>query len=288
MNKLAIIGGSGLYSIEGIKNEKWLSVDTPWGKPSDEILEVEIEKKIVYFLPRHARGHKINPSNINFRANIDALKQLGVTDILSISAVGSLKEELEPGKFVLVDQFIDRTFARTKTFFDSEIVAHVSMAKPTSLGLMKACDTALKKLNLKYKTGGTYLVMEGPQFSSFAESNLYRSWGCDVIGMTNMPEAKLAREAEIRYTTVAMVTDYDCWHEDHDDVSVEQVIKTLVGNAEKAKKMIVEVVKNFEEFIDPKDPANNCLDTALITDRSHWTDETKKKLKNIAGRVLGN
>ena len=288
MNKLAIIGGSGLYSIEGIKNEKWLSVDTPWGNPSDEILEVEIENKIVYFLPRHARGHKINPSNINFRANIDALKQLGVTDILSISAVGSLKEELEPGKFVLVDQFIDRTFARTKTFFNNEIVAHVSMAKPTSPGLMKACDTALKKLDLKYKTGGTYLVMEGPQFSSLAESNLYRSWGCDVIGMTNMPEAKLAREAEIRYTTVAMVTDYDCWHEDHDDVSVEQVIKTLVGNAEKAKKMIVEVVKNFEEFIDPKDPANNCLDTALITDRSHWTDETKKKLKNIAGRVLGN
>ena len=288
MNKLAIIGGSGLYSIEGIKNEKWLSISTPWGNPSDEILEVEIENKIVYFLPRHARGHKINPSNINFRANIDALKQLGVTDILSISAVGSLKEELEPGKFVLVDQFIDRTFARVKTFFDNEIVAHVSMAKPTSPGLMKACDTALKKLDLKYKTGGTYLVMEGPQFSSLAESNLYRSWNCDVIGMTNMPEAKLAREAEIRYTTVAMVTDYDCWHEDHDDVSVEQVIKTLVGNAEKAKKMIVEVVKNFEEFIDPKDPANNCLDTALITDRSHWTDETKKKLKNIAGRVLGN
>jgi len=288
MNKLAIIGGSGLYSIEGIKNEKWLSISTPWGNPSDEILEVEIENKIVYFLPRHARGHKINPSNINFRANIDALKQLGVTDILSISAVGSLKEELEPGKFVLVDQFIDRTFARVKTFFDNEIVAHVSMAKPTSPGLKKACDTALKKLDLKYKTGGTYLVMEGPQFSSLAESNLYRSWGCDVIGMTNMPEAKLAREAEIRYTTVAMVTDYDCWHEDHDDVSVEQVIKTLVGNAEKAKKMIVEVVKNFEEFIDPKDPANNCLDTALITDRSHWTDETKKKLKNIAGRVLGN
>ncbi len=288
MNKLAIIGGSGLYSIEGIKNEKWLSVSTPWGEPSDEILEVEIENKIIYFLPRHSRGHKINPSNINFRANIDALKQLGVTDILSISAVGSLKEELEPGKFVLVDQFIDRTFARVKTFFDSEIVAHVSMAKPTSPGLMKACDTALKKLDLKYKIGGTYLVMEGPQFSSLAESNLYRSWGCDVIGMTNMPEAKLAREAEIRYTTVAMVTDYDCWHEDHDDVSVEQVIKTLVGNAEKAKTMIVEVVKNFEEFIDPKDPANNCLDTALITDRSHWTDETKKKLKNIAGRVLGN
>src|SRR6056300_2020651 len=238
MNKLAIIGGSGLYSIEGIKNEKWLSISTPWGNPSDEILEVEIENKIVYFLPRHARGHKINPSNINFRANIYALKQLGVTDILSISAVGSLKEELEPGKFVLVDQFIDRTFARVKTFFDNEIVAHVSMAKPTSPGLMKACDTALKKLDLKYKTGGTYLVMEGPQFSSLAESNLYRIWGCDVIGMTNMPEAKLAREAAICYSSLAMVTDYDCWHPDHDNVSVEQVISTLLSNSDKSKAVV--------------------------------------------------
>ena len=286
MNKLAIIGGSGLYNIDGIKDEKWLNVDTPWGKPSDQILEAKIEDKQVYFLPRHARGHKINPTNINFRANIDALKQLGVTDIVSVSAVGSLKEELEPGKFVLVDQFIDRTFARVKTFFDKEIVAHVSMAKPTSSGLMKACEEVLKKLNLKYKFGGTYLVMEGPQFSSLAESNLYRSWGCDVIGMTNMPEAKLAREAEIRYTSVAMVTDYDCWHEDHEDVSVEQVIKTLLSNADNARKMIVEVVKNFENFIDTKDPANNCLDTAIITDRSHWTESTKQELKNIAGRVL--
>ena len=286
MNKLAIIGGSGLYNIDGIKDEKWLNIDTPWGKPSDQILEAKIEDKQVYFLPRHARGHKINPSNINFRANIDALKQLGVTDIISVSAVGSLKEELEPGKFVLVDQFIDRTFARVKTFFDKEIVAHVSMAKPTSPGLMKACEEVLKKLNLKHKVSGTYLVMEGPQFSSLAESNLYRSWGCDVIGMTNMPEAKLAREAEIRYTSVAMVTDYDCWHEDHEDVSVEQVIKTLLSNADNARKMIVEVVKNFENFIDPKDPANNCLDTAIITDRSHWTETTKQELKNIAGRVL--
>src|SRR5210317_2557581 len=166
MNKLAIIGGSGLYSIEGIKNEKWLSISTPWGNPSDEILEVEIENKIVYFLPRHARGHKINPSNINFRANIDALKQLGVTDIISVSAVGSLKENLEPGKFVIVDQFIDRTFARSKTFFDEEIVAHVSMAKPISPGLMKTCETVLQKLNIPFQKGGTYLVMEGPQFSS--------------------------------------------------------------------------------------------------------------------------
>ena len=288
MNKLAIIGGSGLYNIDGIKDEKWITVKTPWGEPSDQILEAKIDNKQIYFLPRHSRGHKINPSNINFRANIDALKQLGVTDILSVSAVGSLKEELEPGKFVLVDQFIDRTFARVKTFFDKEIVAHVSMAKPISTGLMKACEAVLRKINLKHQVGGTYLVMEGPQFSSLAESNLYRSWGCDVIGMTNMPEAKLAREAEIRYASVAMVTDYDCWHEDHDDVSVDQVIKTLLGNAENARKMIVEVVKSFEEHIDPKDPATNCLDTAIITDKSNWTESTQKQLKNIAGRVYKN
>tara|TARA_B100000941_G_C28468280_1_gene534897 strand:+ start:371 stop:1246 length:876 start_codon:yes stop_codon:yes gene_type:complete len=285
MNKLAIIGGSGLYDIDGIKDEKWITVNTPWGKPSDQILEAKIDSKQIYFLPRHSRGHKINPTNINFRANIDALKQLGVTDILSVSAVGSLKENLEPGKFVIVDQFIDRTFDRVKTFFDKEIVAHVSMAKPISPGLMKACEVTLKKINLKHKVGGTYLVMEGPQFSSLAESKLYRSWGCDVIGMTNMPEAKLAREAEIRYASVAMVTDYDCWHEDHDDVSVDQVIKTLLSNADNARKMIVEVVKNFEEHIDPKDPATNCLDTAIITDKSHWTETTIKQLKNIAGRI---
>ena len=288
MNKLAIIGGSGLYNIDGIKDEKWITVKTPWGEPSDQILEAKIDNKQIYFLPRHSRGHKINPSNINFRANIDALKQLGVTDILSVSAVGSLKEELEPGKFVLVDQFIDRTFARVKTFFDKEIVAHVSMAKPISPGLIKACENVLRKINLKHQVGGTYLVMEGPQFSSLAESKLYRSWGCDVIGMTNMPEAKLAREAEIRYASVAMVTDYDCWHEDHDDVSVDQVIKTLIGNADNARKMIVEVVKSFEEHIDPKDPAINCLDTAIITDKSNWTETTIKQLKNIAGRVFKN
>ena len=288
MNKLAIIGGSGLYNIDGIKDEKWITVKTPWGEPSDRILEAKIDNKKIYFLPRHSRGHKINPSNINFRANIDALKQLGVTDILSVSAVGSLKEELEPGKFVLVDQFIDRTFARVKTFFDKEIVAHVSMAKPISPGLIKACEAVLRKIDLKHQVGGTYLVMEGPQFSSLAESKLYRSWGCDVIGMTNMPEAKLAREAEIRYASVAMVTDYDCWHEDHDDVSVDQVIKTLIGNADNARKMIVEVVKSFEEHIDPKDPAINCLDTAIITDKLNWTESTKKQLKNIAGRVFKN
>ena len=286
MNKLGIIGGSGLYSIEGLEDSQWIKVDTPWGSPSDAILQAKLNEKEIFFLPRHGRGHKINPSNINFRANIDALKQLGVTDILSMSAVGSLKEDLEPGKFVLVDQFIDRTFARVKTFFNEEIVAHVSMAKPISPGLMKTCEKVLKKLNIPFQQGGTYLVMEGPQFSSLAESKLYRSWGCDVIGMTNMPEAKLAREAEIRYASVAMVTDFDCWHPDHEDVSVNQVIKTLLGNAKKAKKVVAEVLMSFEEDIDPQDPSNNCLDVAIITDKKYWTKETIKNLSNVAGRVL--
>jgi len=286
MNKLGIIGGSGLYSMEGLEDSKWIKIDTPWGNPSDEILQAKLNGKEICFLPRHARGHKINPSNINFRANIDALKQLGVTDIISMSAVGSLKENLEPGKFVIVDQFIDRTFARVKTFFDKEIVAHVSMAKPISPGLMKTCETVLQKLNIPFQKGGTYLVMEGPQFSSLAESNLYRSWGADVIGMTNMPEAKLAREAEIRYATVAMVTDFDCWHPDHEDVSVEQVVKTLFDNAEKAKKVVAELLLSFEADIDEKDPANKCLDIAIITDKKAWTKETLNKLSTIAGRVL--
>ena len=286
MSKLGIIGGSGLYNMEGLEDSKWIKVNTPWGSPSDEILKAKLKGKEIFFLPRHGRGHKINPSNINFRANIDALKQLGVTDIISMSAVGSLKENLEPGKFVIIDQFIDRTFARVKTFFDKEIVAHVSMAKPTSPGLMKTCGKVLKKLNIPFQKGGPYLVMEGPQFSTLAESNLYRSWGLDVIGMTNMPEAKLAREAEIRYATVAMVTDFDCWHPDHEAVSVEQVIKTLLSNAEKAKKVVAEVLMSFEEDIDAKDPANHCLDVAIITDKKVWTKETIKNLSNIAGRVL--
>ena len=286
MNKLGIIGGSGLYNMEGLENSKWIKVNTPWGNPSDDILRAEFKGKEIFFLPRHGRGHTINPSNINFRANIDALKQLGVTDIISMSAVGSLKENLEPGTFVIVDQFIDRTFARVKTFFDKEIVAHVSMAKPTSPGLMNTCEKVLKKLNIPFQKGGTYLVMEGPQFSTYAESNLYRSWGLDVIGMTNMPEAKLAREAEIRYATVAMVTDFDCWHKEHEDVSVEQVITTLLSNAEQAKKVVAEVVLSFEEDIDAKDPANHCLDVAIITDKKVWTKETIKNLSNIAGRIL--
>ena len=284
--KLGIIGGSGLYKMDGFEKYKWKKINTPWGKPSDEILLASLEKEEICFIPRHSRGHKINPTNINFRANIDAMKQLGVTDIISVSAVGSLKEDLEPGKFIIVDQFIDRTFSRVKTFFDEEIVAHVSMAKPTSAGLSNCCEAALKKLNIAHQVGGTYVVMEGPQFSTLAESNLYRTWGADVIGMTNMPEAKLAREAEIRYSTVAMVTDYDCWHPDHDEVDVSMVIQTLMKNAANAQNMIKEIIKTFKEYSVEKDPANDCLDVAIITDTKLRSKKTIKKLKNIAGRAL--
>ena len=285
-NKLAIIGGSGLYDVEEFKNREFIKLNTPWGNPSDEILKTSFNNKEIFFLPRHGRGHVISPSKINFRANIDALKQLGVSDIVSVSAVGSLKEELPPGKFVIIDQFIDRTFAREKTFFDDEIVAHVSMAQPTSIGLMKACEEAIKKGNIDYQRGGTYVVMEGPQFSTLAESNLYRSWDADVIGMTNMPEAKLAREAEIRYASVSMVTDFDCWHPEHENVDVQQVVKVLLSNAEKAKKMIKNIADNFERYIDPKDPTNNCLDVAIITSPKKRTQKTINKLKTVAGRVL--
>ena len=284
--KLGIIGGSGLYKMEGFEKTKWKKVKSSWGQPSDDLMLAKLNDIDICFLPRHSRGHKISPTNINFRANIDAMKQQGVTDIISVSAVGSLKENLSPGTFVIVDQFIDRTFSRVKTFFDEEIVAHVSMAKPTSKSLGECCESALKKLNISYQMGGTYVVMEGPQFSTLAESNLYRSWKADVIGMTNMPEAKLAREAEIRYCTVAMVTDYDCWHSEHDEVDVAMVIKTLQKNAANAQNMVKEIIKTFKDFSVDKDPANNCLDTAIITDPKLRTKKTIKKLQYIAGRVL--
>ena len=285
-NKLAIIGGSGLYDVEEFKYRELIKLNTPWGMPSDNILKIIYNGKEIYFLPRHGKGHSISPSKINFRANIDALKQLGVTDIVSVSAVGSLKENLPPGKFVVVVQFIDRTFARNKTFFDDEIVAHVSMAHPTSNGLMNACEDAIKKENIEYQRGGTYIAMEGPQFSTLAESNLYRSWNADVIGMTNMPEAKLAREAEIRYASVSMVTDFDCWHPDHESVDVKQVVKVLLENAEKAKAMIKNIIDNYENHIDLNDKTNNCLDVAIITAPEKRTQKTIDKLKTIAGRVL--
>jgi 5'-methylthioadenosine phosphorylase len=284
--KLGIIGGSGLYKMDGFEKTKWKKINTSWGKPSDDVLIAKLGEEEICFIPRHARGHIINPSNINFRANLDAMKQLGVTDIVSVSAVGSLREDLSPGTFVIVDQFIDRTFARNKTFFDEEIIAHVSMAKPVCKSLGVCCETALKKLKISHQMNGTYVAMEGPQFSTLAESNLYRSWGADVIGMTNMPEAKLAREAEIRYCTVAMVTDYDCWHPDHDVVDVTMVVKTLNKNALNAQNMIKEVIKTFKDYSVDNDPTNNCLDAAIITDSKLRSKKTVNKLKYIAGRFF--
>ena len=284
--KLGIIGGSGLYKMDGFEKTKWKKINTSWGKPSDDVLIAKLGEEEICFIPRHARGHIINPSNINFRANLDAMKQLGVTDIVSVSAVGSLREDLSPGTFVIVDQFIDRTFARNKTFFDEEIIAHVSMAKPVCKSLGECCESALKKLKISHQMSGTYITMEGPQFSTLAESNLYRSWGADVIGMTNMPEAKLAREAEIRYCTVAMVTDYDCWHPDHDVVDVTMVVKTLNKNALNAQNMIKEVIKTFKDYSVDNDPTNNCLDQAIITDPKLRSKKTKNKLKYIAGRFF--
>ncbi|MBI2320244.1 MAG: S-methyl-5'-thioadenosine phosphorylase, partial [Betaproteobacteria bacterium] len=226
---LGVIGGSGLYDIDGLRAKRWVKVASPFGEPSDEILCGEFASQPMAFLPRHGRGHRLPPSDINFRANIDALKRLGVTEVISVSAVGSLREHLHPGMFVIVDQFIDKTFARDKSFFGTGLVAHVSMAHPVCERLAGHLEEAIRESGIEMARGGTYLVMEGPQFSSLAESELYRTWNCDVIGMTNMPEAKLAREAEMCYATVAMVTDYDCWHPHHDDVSVDAIVKVLLA-----------------------------------------------------------
>jgi 5'-methylthioadenosine phosphorylase len=284
---IGILGGSGLYNIEGLSNTKWVDVESPWGKPSDQFLTGEFEGTKVVFLPRHGRGHKHSPTTLNYRANIDALKRLGVTDILSLSAVGSLKEELPPGHFVIVDQFIDRTFARAKSFFESGMVAHVSMAHPVCPRLGDALEASARELGLPVTRGGTYLTMEGPQFSTLAESNLYRSWGCSVIGMTNMPEAKLAREAEICYATVAMVTDYDCWHEDHEAVTVDQVVKVLFGNADKARSLVKSVLPKIGAGRGPC-PAgcDRALEYALITAPDARDPAALEKLDAVAGRVL--
>jgi 5'-methylthioadenosine phosphorylase len=284
---IGIIGGSGVYDIAGLENKRWEKVESSFGEPSDELLFGELNGVKLAFLPRHGRGHKIPPSEINFRANIDVLKRVGVSDVISVSAVGSLREHLTPGTFVIVDQFIDRTFARNKSFFGTGLVAHVSMAHPVCKRLGDHIEAAAKEANISALRGGTYLVMEGPQFSSLAESELYRSWGCDVIGMTNMPEAKLAREAELCYATIAMVTDYDCWHPDHDDVTVEQIIKVLLANADKAKTLVKHVVPRVGT--DAKACECGCrtaLQYALITAPEARDAEMKKKLQAIAGRVL--
>src|SRR5229473_5358047 len=266
MTVLGIIGGSGIYHVAGLKNEQWRRVASPFGETSDEFLFGELDGLEVVFVPRHGRGHFHPPSSINYRANIDALKRIGVTDILSLSACGSLREDLPPGHFVVVDQFIDRTFAREKSFFGEGLVAHVSMAHPTCGRLAEAVHACAQEAKFPVKLGGTYLVMEGPQFSSLAESNLYRSWGCDVIGMTNMPEAKLAREAELPYATIAIATDYDCWHESQEDVTVEAILAVLNQSLETTKLLITKLAASLP---DPeKSPARHALRTAVLTDRS--------------------
>lgn len=285
---LGIVGGSGLYDLPGISNARWERVESPWGHPSDDILFAEIDGLPIRFLPRHGRGHRVSPTHINYRANIDALKRAGVTDLVSVSACGSLKEEYPPGHFVIVDQFIDRTFQREKSFFGAGCVAHVSVADPISPGLADRVYAACQKTGIDVSKGGTYLVMEGPQFSTRAESNLYRSWGCSVIGMTNMPEAKLAREAEICYATVAMVTDYDCWHEDHDEVDVASVIAVMKGNTEKAQRAILELAKTFPRAHEPCPiGSDKALEVAIITGPEARDPAILKKLDAIAGRVLG-
>jgi 5'-methylthioadenosine phosphorylase len=284
---IGIIGGSGLYDIEGLSETVWEKIATPWGDPSDALLTGKFQGIKVVFLPRHGRGHKISPTGLNYRANIHAMKSLGVTDLISLSAVGSLKAELPPGHFVIVDQFIDRSFAREKSFFGNGCVAHVSMAHPVCPRIGDALQEAATELGLPFTRGGTYLVMEGPQFSTLAESNLYRSWDCAVIGMTNMPEAKLAREAEINYATVAMVTDYDCWHEDHDAVTVDAVVKVLFENADKARNLVKTVIPKLGA---PRPVCaagcDQALQYALITAPEARDPEVLKKLTVVAGRVL--
>ena len=284
---IGIIGGSGIYDIDGLENKAWRRVHTPWGDPSDELLEGWLGGVRCVFLPRHGRGHRLSPSHLNYRANIDALKRAGCTDIISLSAVGSLKAELAPGHFVIVDQFIDRSFAREKSFFGQGCVAHVSVAHPVCARLGDALETAATGLGLPVTRGGSYLVMEGPQFSTKAESELYRSWGCSVIGMTNMPEAKLAREAELCYATVAMVTDFDCWHPDHDAVTVDMVVKVLFANADNARALVKTLVPALQA---PRGPCaagcDRALEYALITAPDRRDPDLMAKLDAVAARML--
>ena len=286
---IGVIGGSGVYQIDGLKNVRWKRVASPFGVPSDELCFAELEGQPFVFLPRHGRGHRVPPSELNFRANIDVLKRAGVTEILSVSACGSLREDLPPGHFVIVDQFIDRTFARNKSFFGTGLVAHVAMADPVCRRLGDHIEAAAKELGIPHSRGGTYMVMEGPQFSTRAESELYRSWGCSVIGMTNMPEAKLAREAEMCYATIAMVTDFDCWHPHHDDVTVEAVIKVLLANADKARALVTHTAPKLHDRAAPCHAGcHTALDTAIITTPDQRDPAMVMKLDAVAGRILGS
>jgi len=286
--KIGIIGGSGIYDIDGLENPTWQQVDTPWGAPSDEVLTGRLDGVEMVFLPRHGRGHVHSPSTVPYRANIDALKRLGVTDVISVSATGSFREEMAPGDFVVVDQFIDRTFAREKSFFGEGCVAHVSVAHPTCPRLSQVVLDLGRAAGITMHAGGTYLAMEGPQFSTLAESRMYReSWGCDVIGMTNMPEAKLAREAELCYASVAMVTDYDSWHPDHGEVDVTQIIATLTGNAEKARKLVsgLPTALGAERAPCPHG-CDRALEYAILTAPDKRDPALLAKLDAVAGRIL--
>ncbi|MEL6617596.1 MAG: S-methyl-5'-thioadenosine phosphorylase [Pseudomonadota bacterium] len=286
--KIAVIGGSGIYDIDGLEQATWTTVDTPWGAPSDQILTGTQDGVDMAFLPRHGRGHVHSPTTVPYRANIDALKRLGVTDVISISACGSFRNNMAPGDFVIVDQFIDRTFAREKSFFGAGCVAHVSVAHPTCPRLSAACLTAARDAGITVHDGGTYLAMEGPQFSTLAESRMYRdSWGADVIGMTNMPEAKLAREAELCYASVAMITDYDSWHPDHGEVDVTQIIQTLMGNADKGRSL----VRGLPALLGPdRAPCphgcDHALEYAILTAPEARDPAMVARLDAVAGRVL--
>ncbi|MGB0959456.1 MAG: S-methyl-5'-thioadenosine phosphorylase [Halocynthiibacter sp.] len=286
--KIGIIGGSGVYDIDGLENATWQKIDTPWGDPSDEILTGVLDGVEMAFLPRHGRGHVHSPSTVPYRANIDALKRIGVTDIISVSACGSFREHMAPGDFVIVDQFIDRTFAREKSFFGTGCVAHVSVAHPTCPRLSEACEVAAKDAGITVHRGGTYLAMEGPQFSTLAESKMYReSWNCDVIGMTNMPEAKLAREAEMDYASVAMITDYDSWHPDHGEVDVTEIIKTLMGNSEKARNLVAKLPALLGKArADCPHGCDKALEFAILTAPEKRDPDLIAKLDAVAGRVL--
>jgi 5'-methylthioadenosine phosphorylase len=284
---LGIIGGSGFYDV-ALDNARSELIDSPWGAPSEALRIGEIAGLPTVFLPRHGRGHPLSPSDINYRANIDVLKRAGVTDLVSVSACGSFREALSPGTFVIVDQFIDRTFARPKSFFGPGCVAHVSVAEPVSPRLADRVEAAARAEAIRFHRGGTYLAMEGPQFSTLAESNLYRSWGCDVIGMTNMPEAKLAREAEICYSTVAMVTDYDSWHPDHGSVDITSIIKVMQANAESARKLVARLAADFPSEHEPCPiGSDTALEHAIITAPEARDPQLVAKLDAVAGRVLG-
>ena len=285
---IGVIGGSGIYEIDGLENASWQEIETPWGKPSDAVLTGVLEGVKMAFLPRHGRGHVHSPSTVPYRANIDALKRLGVTDVISVSACGSFREEMAPGDFVVVDQFIDRTFAREKSFFGTGCVAHVSVAHPTCPRLSAACLEAAQDAGIKVHNGGTYLAMEGPQFSTLAESKMYReSWGADVIGMTNMPEAKLAREAELCYASVAMITDYDSWHPEHGEVDVTEIIKTLMGNAEKGRALVSRLPALLGAAREAcPHGCDRALENAILTAPDVRDPALMAKLDAVAGRIL--